>query len=155
MNPSRIWNYTRFRRRIAPDVILQDPTDLWNDRGKYYIFKWRQVNLLTRYRFWQRAWPQTWDSKFLIYRGGTSLYDGSVVYCHVWWVPWRTITGSGLDDWICWHFFKISINYNSSKSMTVSDSLHFLLDYKRLLFCVTDLILIYESLTSSFPLSAF
>jgi hypothetical protein len=33
--------------------------------------------------------------------------------------------------------------------MTVSDSLHSLLDYECLLFCVTDLDLIYESVTSS------
>jgi hypothetical protein len=33
--------------------------------------------------------------------------------------------------------------------MTVYDSLHSLLDYGCLLFCVTDLVLIYESLTSS------
>jgi hypothetical protein len=45
--------------------------------------------------------------------------------------------------------FAITINYNSSQSMTVSDSLHSLLDYECLLFCVTDLVLIYESVTSS------
>jgi hypothetical protein len=27
------------------------------------------------------------------------------VYCHVFWVPWLIITGSGLDDWIYWHFY--------------------------------------------------
>jgi hypothetical protein len=51
------------------------------------------------------------------------------------------ITGSGLDDWIYWHF-TITINYNSSQSMTVPDSLHSLLDYECLLFRVTDLVLI-------------
>jgi hypothetical protein len=35
---------------------------------------------------------------------------------------------------------------NSSQSMTVSDSLHSLLDYEHLPFCATDLVLIYESL---------
>jgi hypothetical protein len=40
-------------------------------------------------------------------------------------------------------------NYNSSQSMTAQDSLHSLLDYQCLLFCVTDLVLIYESVTSS------
>jgi hypothetical protein len=39
-------------------------------------------------------------------------------YCHVWGVPWRIIMGSGLDDWICWHFFTITTNYNSSQSVT-------------------------------------
>jgi hypothetical protein len=33
--------------------------------------------------------------------------------------------------------------------MTVQDSLHSLLDYECLLFCVTDFALIYESVTSS------
>jgi hypothetical protein len=33
--------------------------------------------------------------------------------------------------------------------MTASASLHSLLDYERRLFCVTDLVLIYESVTSS------
>jgi hypothetical protein len=33
--------------------------------------------------------------------------------------------------------------------MTFSDSLHSLLDYERLLFCMTDLVLIYELVTSS------
>jgi hypothetical protein len=44
------------------------------------------------------------------------------------------ITGSELVDWICWHFFTITINYDSSQSMTVYDSLHSLLGYERLLF---------------------
>jgi hypothetical protein len=56
--------------------------------------------------------------------------------------------GSGLD-WIYWNFFTITINYNSSQSVTVQNSLHSLLDYKCLLFCVTDLVLIYESVTPS------
>jgi hypothetical protein len=42
--------------------------------------------------------------------------------------------GSGLDDLIYWHFFTITINYNISQMMTVSDLLHSLLDYKCLLF---------------------
>jgi hypothetical protein len=45
-------------------------------------------------------------------------------------------------------YITISINYNSSQSMTVQDSLHSLLDYECLLFRVTDLALIYESVTS-------
>jgi hypothetical protein len=43
----------------------------------------------------------------------------------------------------------ITVNHNSSQSMTVSDSLHFLLNYECLLFCMIDLVLIYESITSS------
>jgi hypothetical protein len=30
-----------------------------------------------------------------------------------------SIMGSGLDDWIYWHFFTITINYNSPQSMAV------------------------------------
>jgi hypothetical protein len=48
---------------------------------------------------------------------------------------WLIITGSGLDDWIYWYFFRITTNYNSSQSMTVYDSLHSLLDCERVLFC--------------------
>jgi hypothetical protein len=40
--------------------------------------------------------------------------------------------GSGLDDWIYWHFI-ITINYDSSQSVTVYDSLHSLLDHESLL----------------------
>jgi hypothetical protein len=59
-------------------------------------------------------------------------------YCHVSGVPWRIITGPGLDDWIYWHLplqsLLITITYNSSQSMTAQDSLHSLLDYECLLF---------------------
>jgi hypothetical protein len=58
-------------------------------------------------------------------------WNTNLKYCHVTGVPWRIITGSGLDDWIYWHFFTITI---SSQSMTLHDSLHSLLDYERLLF---------------------
>jgi hypothetical protein len=65
---------------------------------------------------------------------------------------WLIIMDSGLYDWIYWHLQQtllITINYKISQSMTVSDSLHSLLDYECLLFCVTDLVLIYELVTSS------
>jgi hypothetical protein len=43
-------------------------------------------------------------------------------------VPWRIITGSGLDDWIYWQpllqSLVITINYKNSQSMTAYDSLH-------------------------------
>jgi hypothetical protein len=32
-------------------------------------------------------------------------------------ITWLTITGSGLDDWVYWHFFTITINYYSSQSI--------------------------------------
>jgi hypothetical protein len=47
---------------------------------------------------------------------------------------WLIIMGSGFCDWVCWHFFTIAINYNSSQPMAVYDSLHSLLDHERLLF---------------------
>jgi hypothetical protein len=56
--------------------------------------------------------------------------------------------GSGFDEWIHWHFVAIKITDYSSQSMTVYGSLHSLLDYECLLFCVTDLVLIYESVTA-------
>jgi hypothetical protein len=57
--------------------------------------------------------------------------------------------GSGLDDCIYWQFFTITINEDSSQSITVYDSLHSLLDYECLPFCVTDLVLTYELATSA------
>jgi hypothetical protein len=42
--------------------------------------------------------------------------------------------GSGFDDWVYWHSFPITINYNSSESMTLYDSLHSLLNYECLPF---------------------
>jgi hypothetical protein len=56
------------------------------------------------------------------------------MYCRVWGVAWLTIMGSGFDNWVYWHFYTIKIYYDSSKSMTVYDSLRSLLDHKRLLF---------------------
>jgi hypothetical protein len=50
-------------------------------------------------------------------------------------------------DWIN-GFIGTFFNY-SSQSVTAQDWLHSLLDYERLLFCVTDLVLIYETVTSS------
>jgi hypothetical protein len=47
---------------------------------------------------------------------------------------WLIIMGCGFGDWIYWHFFTITSNYDSSQSMTVYDSLHSLLDHERLLF---------------------
>jgi hypothetical protein len=61
---------------------------------------------------------------------------------------WRILMGPGLDDWIYWHFFTTTSNYNSSQSMTKT-RFYSLLDYECLLFWVTDLDLIYESVTSS------
>jgi hypothetical protein len=45
---------------------------------------------------------------------------------------------SGFDDWTYWHFFTITINYDSSQTMTIYDSLHSLLDYKCLLQRMTN-----------------
>jgi hypothetical protein len=39
-------------------------------------------------------------------------------YCHVSRIPWIIIMGSRFDDWIYWHFFTVTTNYNSSQSMT-------------------------------------
>jgi hypothetical protein len=41
----------------------------------------------------------------------------------------------------------ITLPYNQLQQLTITDSLHSLLACERLLFCVTDLVLIYESVT--------
>jgi hypothetical protein len=46
--------------------------------------------------------------------------------------------GSGLDGWIYWRFFTIEIGYDSPQSMPVYDLLHYLLDFKHLLFHLTN-----------------
>jgi hypothetical protein len=40
-------------------------------------------------------------------------------YCHVFWVSWLIITGSGLDDWIYWHFY---YNYSSLQSIITANN---------------------------------
>jgi hypothetical protein len=74
------------------------------------------------------------------------------VYCHVSGIPWLIITGSGLDDWIYWHFLfqalLITINYNSSQSMSKTRSIPYWTS-SVFSYAVTDLVLIYESVTSS------
>jgi hypothetical protein len=49
-------------------------------------------------------------------------------------LAWLIIEGSGFDDWIYWHFFTITINYDSSHSVTVYASLRSFLDHECLLF---------------------
>jgi hypothetical protein len=49
-------------------------------------------------------------------------------------IAWRIIMGSGLDDWIYWHFFTITIDSNSPQSMAAYNLLHSLLYHERLLF---------------------
>jgi hypothetical protein len=36
--------------------------------------------------------------------------SSQTLYCHVSEVAWRVIVDSGLDGWIYWHFFTITIN---------------------------------------------
>jgi hypothetical protein len=105
-------------------------------------------------------WPKIYTAKFtsfhppkikiVITNNCATIYDScrdNIVTCTVF--AWLMIMGSGFDDWIYWHFFTITVLYDSAQSMTVYDSLHSLLDYECLPFCVTDLVLIYESVTSS------
>jgi hypothetical protein len=65
-------------------------------------------------------------------------------------VPWWIITGSGLDDWIYWHFY---YNYNQLSQFTINDCLRRAPFHTGLwvssLPNVTDLDLIYELVTSS------
>jgi hypothetical protein len=67
------------------------------------------------------------------------------IFCQIW----RIIMCSGFDDWIYWHFFTIAISYNSSQSMTATTCS---IPYWTTSDCsstVTDLVPIYESVTSS------
>jgi hypothetical protein len=57
------------------------------------------------------------------------------------------ITGSGLDDCIYCHLFTVTMNYNSSQSMTKTPFLTGLRVPS--LPIVTDLVLIYELVTST------
>jgi hypothetical protein len=51
------------------------------------------------------------------------------IYCPVSGLAWLIIMGSGINDWIYWHFFTITLNYGSSYLMTLYDSLHSLPDW--------------------------
>jgi hypothetical protein len=75
----------------------------------------------------------------------TVTFRSSMINNNGFWITWlHLLTPS----------FTITLNYNhnSSQSMTAKDSLHSLLDYEPLLYSlssiVTDLVLIYESLTN-------
>jgi hypothetical protein len=48
---------------------------------------------------------------------GVEIYEEhthSFLFCDICGVCVTNITGSGLDDWVYWHFFTITTNYNSS-----------------------------------------
>jgi hypothetical protein len=55
------------------------------------------------------------------------------------WLPWLIIMDSGFDDWIYWHFFTITVNYNSSDIELLLNDI-----------CLTNLSLLFESLISNF-----
>jgi hypothetical protein len=59
---------------------------------------------------------------------------------------WRLTMGSGLVNWMYWHLFTITTNYDSSQSMAVAP---FLAGLRVSSLRVTDLVLIYESATSA------
>jgi hypothetical protein len=66
-------------------------------------------------------------------------------------VLWLIITGSGLDDWIYWHFFTIIPSHNQwlPKTRSILTGLRLSSLIYSLPATVTDLILIYELLTSA------
>jgi hypothetical protein len=82
------------------------------------------------------------------------LYVGlSYMYCHVPGVLWRIITGSGLDDWIYWHFY---YNYTQLQSTMTAHNRWMpktcsVPSWTTSIFLssAADLVLIYESVTSS------
>jgi hypothetical protein len=66
-----------------------------------------------------------------------SFSSQNFIYFHEFGVSCLIITGSGFDDLIYLYFFTITINSDSSQSMTAWDTLHSLLDHERPLFhCV-------------------
>jgi hypothetical protein len=67
----------------------------------------------------------------------------------VFGVPWLIITGSGFDDWIYWHFFTITINYNSSNRWASKTRSIPYWTTSVFSSAVSNLVLIYESVTSS------
>jgi hypothetical protein len=49
--------------------------------------------------------------KYIIWK---YMFSVTIYLCHLLGVPWRIITGSKFDDRIYWHFFTITVDYNSS-----------------------------------------
>jgi hypothetical protein len=78
---------------------------------------------------------------------------GHYNYCHVSGVPWLIIAGYGLDDWIYWHFY---YNYTYLQSIITAHN-RWLPKTRSIPYwttsvfspTVTDLVLIYQSATSS------
>jgi hypothetical protein len=81
--------------------------------------------------------PMSWSISIILH---------TVTYCGF---AWLIMMDSGSDDWIYWPFFTITINFDSSHSMTVHNSLQSLLNYECLPFFLIDLVLTHESATSS------
>jgi hypothetical protein len=81
----------------------------------------------------------------------TYIYIYIYIYSHFSGVPWLIKTGSGLDDWFYWRHLLQSFVFTitTAHNQWLSNSLHSWLNYECLLFCVTDLVLIYELVTSS------
>jgi hypothetical protein len=77
-----------------------------------------------------------------------SLYSSKIDYnvtCEGF--VWLIITGSGLDHWIYWHF---DYNYSQLWELTINGCLRLAPFLRNVFsFTVTDLVLIYESVTSS------
>jgi hypothetical protein len=59
-----------------------------------------------------------------------------ILYYHVLGVAWLIIMGSGFDDWVNWHFFTITVDYNSSHTELLPNDV-----------CLTKLSLLSESWT--------
>jgi hypothetical protein len=86
---------------------------------------------------------ETWVNSRAI---GCSMAADAWKICHMSGVPWLIITGSGLDDWIYYHFFTITLNYNQWLPKTRSTPYWTTSVFSS---TVSDLVLIYESVTSS------
>jgi hypothetical protein len=109
------------------------------------IIQCRVSNCLNTIKKWKIVSKSTFSPKTIRW-----IFAG-ILYCHVPGVPWLIITDSGLDVWINWHLQShlITINYNNSTQWLPKT--RSIPCWTRSVFSsiVIDLILIYESVTSS------
>jgi hypothetical protein len=93
----------------------------------YYLIFWKTL-LFSYFVHRQCPWNYLHNFLFAIIVIRISIITRMCITCSGF--AWLIITGSGLDDWIYWHFFTVTVNYDSSLSMTAHDSLHSLLQHE-------------------------
>jgi hypothetical protein len=55
-----------------------------------------------------------YDRRFTVNQFFLASFFFQIVYCHVCRVTWLIIMGFGFEEWIYWHLFTVTINYDSS-----------------------------------------